>query len=125
MRKSHLMALMYGWITILVLVLVSSALLALFVRFLSITGFTLSYLTLGIGLLTLFIGGIVTGVKVKEMGLVFGAILGLGFSLLTFLIQYLGFNDMFSVQQLVFHLAYILCAMVGSVVGVNIVGGGK
>lgn len=121
MKNSHLVAIVYGWVTILVIILLSSMLLAVVIRFTKISEFTLSYLTLIIGLLTLFIGGVVAGLKGKEKGWVIGGLTGIGFTLLTFFIQYLGFNALFSFQQLIFHITYILAATVGSIVGVNLI----
>lgn len=120
MDKKLWMALMYGWIVILFIVLTSSALLALIVRHSDLTQFTFSYVTLIIGLLTLFAGGLAAGLKGKSHGWILGIIVGLGFSLLIFFIQYLGFNELFSIQQTVYHIAYILCAVVGSIIGVNL-----
>src|SRR5690625_1987445 len=120
MKNSHLIAIVYGWITILVLILLTSMLLSLFVRFTAMSEFTFSYITLTIGLITLFIGGIVAGLKGKEKGWIIGALTGGGFTLLTFLVQYLGFNEVFSMQQTIYHITYILAAIVGSIVGVNL-----
>lgn len=125
MRNNHIIAIVYGWITILVLILLSSMLLSVFIRFTKISEFTLSYITLTIGLVTLFVGGIAAGLKGKENGWFIGAITGAGFTLLTFFIQFLGYNELFSLQQLMYHLAYILAAIVGSIIGVNLVGGKK
>ena len=89
-------------------------------RFTSINEFMLSYLSLSIGILSLLIGGIVAGMKGKEKGLIIGALTGIGFTVLTFLIQYLGYNETFSMQQMIYHLAYIISAMIGSIIGVNL-----
>lgn len=120
LMNSFLKAIIYGWITILVLILFSSSLLSLVVKFTTISEFTLSYITLTIGLVTLFIGGIIAGLKGKENGWVVGALTGGGFTLLTFLIQFLGFNEAFSMQQIIYHLTYILAAIIGSIIGVNL-----
>ncbi len=120
MMNSFLKAVIYGWVAILVLILISSLLLSLVVKFTSISEFTLSYITLTIGLVTLFIGGIIAGLKGKENGWVVGALTGGGFTLLTFLIQFLGFNETFSIQQTIYHLTYILAAIIGSIIGVNL-----
>ncbi len=120
MRKQHVIALLYGWITILLFVLLTSAIVAGIVRFTTITENTFSYVALAVGLISLFLGGVVTGVKGKENGLVLGLLTGAGFSLLIFLIQFLGFQSLFTFGQILFHLTYIVSAMVGGIVGVNI-----
>ncbi|MBO1003414.1 TIGR04086 family membrane protein [Pseudogracilibacillus auburnensis] len=121
MKNNHLMAIVYGWVAILVLVLLSSMLLSVLIRFTNVSEFTLSYITLTIGLLSLFIGGVIAGLKGKEKGWILGSLTGIGFTLLTFFIQYLGYNAMFSLQQLIFHITYILAAMIGSIIGVNLI----
>src|SRR5699024_1870536 len=113
------MALLYGWTIILFIVLTSSAVLAIVIKHSNITEQTLSYITLIIGLVTLFIGGLVAGLRGKSNGWMLGFIVGLCFSLLILLIQYLGFNELFSLNQNLFRIAYILCAVVGSIVGAN------
>lgn len=120
MKNSYLLAIVYGWITIFVLLLLSSIFLSIMMRFTSINEFMLSYLSLSIGILSLLIGGIVAGMKGKEKGLIIGALTGIGFTVLTFLIQYLGYNETFSMQQMIYHLAYIISAMIGSIIGVNL-----
>ncbi|HLR71326.1 MAG TPA: TIGR04086 family membrane protein [Pseudogracilibacillus sp.] len=121
MNNNYLKAIVYGWITILVLILLSSVILSVVVRFTAISEFTLSYITLTIGLIALFVGGIISGLKGKENGWMLGALTGVGFTLLTFFVQYLGFNELFSVGQLIYHATYILAAIVGSVIGVNLI----
>lgn len=125
MRNSHFTAIIYGWISILVIILLASMLLTIVIRFSTVSEFTLSYLTLIIGLLTLFIGGVVAGLKAKENGWIIGSLTGLGFTLLTFFIQYLGYNEMFSIQQAIYHMTYILAATVGSIIGVNLMSKNK
>lgn len=120
MKNSYLLAIVYGWITIFVLLLLSSIFLSIMMKFTSINEFMLSYLSLSIGILSLLIGGIVAGMKGKEKGLIIGALTGIGFTVLTFLIQYLGYNETFSMQQMIYHLAYIISAMIGSIIGVNL-----
>ncbi|WP_010098982.1 TIGR04086 family membrane protein [Ornithinibacillus scapharcae] len=120
MRSLQFTALLYGWIVVLGLILVSSMGLALLLRFSSFNEPALDWVTLVIGLLSLFIGGAVAGAKGKEKGWMTGAITGLGFTIFTFLVQYLGYQVGFSMEQSVHHLFYILAALFGGVVGVNI-----
>lgn len=120
MEKKQWIAILYGWVAILFFVLLSSAVLALIIRYSEITSFTLSYLTLIIGLFTLFLGGVIAGLKGKANGLMIGFITGIGFTILTFFIQYLGFNEVFTMKQFIYHITYILCAIVGSIIGVNL-----
>lgn len=120
MRKQYIIGLMYGWIVVLGLILISSFILALLLRFTAFNDPTLSWIAFAIGLLALFIGGFIAGVKGKAKGWVIGAITGCGFTLLTFLVQYLGYHHGFSLEQSLHHGGYILAALLGGVIGVNI-----
>ncbi|WP_047979703.1 TIGR04086 family membrane protein [Ornithinibacillus contaminans] len=121
MRNQQFIALLYGWIVVLGLILVSSMTLALLLRFSSFNEPALDWVTLVIGLISLFIGGAVSGAKGKKKGWVIGAVTGLGFTLFTFLVQYLGYQQGFSLEQTIHHLFYILAALFGGAVGVNVI----
>lgn len=125
MKKQQLTALMYGWLVVFGLIFIASITLALLLRFTTFNEPTLSWVTLVIGLISLFIGGIVAGVKGKAKGWIIGGFTGLGFTLFIFLIQYLGYQQMFSLEQSVHHLGYILASLFGGVIGVNIIAGEK
>ncbi|MBP2256616.1 TIGR04086 family membrane protein [Virgibacillus alimentarius] len=121
MKKQQLTALLYGWIVVLGLIFASSIVLALLLRFTSFSEPMLSWVTLVIGLICLFIGGIVAGVKGKAKGWIIGGITGFGFTLFTFLVQYLGYQQIFSFEQALHHVGYIAAALFGGVIGVNVV----
>ncbi|ASN05122.1 TIGR04086 family membrane protein [Virgibacillus necropolis] len=125
MGKQQFIALSYGWIVILGLIFISSIVLALLLKFTPFNEPTLSWVTLVVGLITLFIGGIVAGTKSKQKGWLIGGLTGLGFTLFTFSVQYLGYEQTFSIEQSLNHLGYILVAVVGGVIGVNAVGESK
>src|SRR5690625_2956161 len=99
MRKQQFTALMYGWIVVLGLILITSFILALLLRFTTFNDPTLSWVAFVIGLIALFIGGFVAGIKGKAQGWVIGGIIGIGFTLLTFFVQYLGYHQGFSLEQ--------------------------
>lgn len=120
LKSSYFSAALYGWIVILLLILISSVIFALLIRFTSISEMYFSYATLLVGLITLFIGGMIAGMKAKSNGWFIGAITGVGFTFMTFLIQYLGYNEMFTSKQFIYHLTYILVAIFGSIIGVNV-----
>ncbi len=125
MKKQQLIALMYGWLVVFGLIFIASIALALLLRFTTFNEPTLSWVTLVIGLISLFIGGIIAGVKGKAKGWIIGGFTGLGFTLFIFLVQYLGYQQMFSLEQSIHHLGYILAALFGGVIGVNIIAGDK
>jgi|SRR5690625_4672898 len=121
MKSNQFTALLYGWIVVFSLVLITSIVLALLLRFTSLNEPTLSWITLVIGLLSLFIGGLVAGLKGQSKGWIIGGITGIGFTLFVFLVQYLGYKQSFSLEQSLHHLGYIIAALVGGVLGVNFV----
>ena len=73
----------------------------------------------------MFIGGFMSGGKGKAKGWVVGGSTGLIYTLIVFLFQYLGHDSLFSMEQLVYHTCYILTAMMGGILGVNMSGGAR
>lgn len=122
-KNKQITALLYGWIVTLGLILVASVLLAIFIRFTALNDSLISTITLSIGLIALFIGGLVAGIKGKHKGWIIGGLIGIGFSLFTFLVQYLGYDQVFTFKQSLHHGGYILAALIGGVLGVNFVEG--
>ncbi|WP_373892914.1 TIGR04086 family membrane protein [Virgibacillus natechei] len=122
MKKNQFIALLYGWIVVLGFILIASVILAFFLSFTTFNEPTLTWVTLAIGLIALFIGGIVAGVKGKARGWIIGGVIGLGFTLFVFLVQYLGYQQMFSLEQLLYHIGYIIAALFGGIIGVNVAG---
>lgn|SRR5690625_570220 len=120
MKSNHMIAIVYGWIVTIVLLLVASAFLAIAIRLMTITNKNIFYTSLAIGLVILFISGVIAGLKGKEKGWLLGAIIGIGFMGVTFFIQYVGLNEAFTLQQTVYQLTYVFAAMTGSVIGVNL-----
>ncbi|GAA0442581.1 TIGR04086 family membrane protein [Lentibacillus halophilus] len=123
MHKQSFTALLYGWIAVLGLMFVTSIVIALLFQLTAMDQNVLSWVTLTAGLIILFIGGITAGVKGKEKGWAIGAATGLGFTLFIFLIQFLGYQQTFSTAQSINHAGFILAALVGGVIGVNMVKG--
>lgn len=121
MRGQQFIALLYGWVVVLGLILISSIILAFFLRFTSLNQSTLSWITLSVGLISLFIGGFIAGLKGRAKGWVIGIAVGIGFTLFTFLVQYLGYQQSFSMNQSLHHIGYILAALIGGIIGVNLV----
>ncbi|WP_102345437.1 TIGR04086 family membrane protein [Bacillus sp. Marseille-P3661] len=120
--KNSFMAMLYGVITIFIIVLSTSIMLSLLLRFTSIQETALTWPIMALSFLALFIGGFVSGGKGKQKGWLIGAGTGLLFSLLVFLVQFLGYQASFSIQQLLYHSSYILVAIIGGVLGVNTAG---
>ncbi|TQS74666.1 TIGR04086 family membrane protein [Ornithinibacillus gellani] len=119
MKNQYVVALVYGWIAIFGLMLLSSTILALLLKFSNFGEPALSWSSLIIGLLILFIGGLAAGAKAKAKGWAIGGITALGFTLFIFLVQYLGFNQSFSLEQSLHHLGFLFVAVLGGMLGVN------
>ncbi|GAE30413.1 TIGR04086 family membrane protein [Halalkalibacter hemicellulosilyticus] len=113
-------AILFGFMTILVLILTTSLIISLILSFSSLTEQSVHWFIIAIAFLAMFIGGLMAGGRAKEKGLLVGAITALMFSLLTFLIQFLGYDVHFSNEQYLFHGLYILTGAIGGIVGVNL-----
>ncbi len=112
-------ALLYGLLTIFVLATTSSLLFSLILRFTSTSETTVGYIILFISFFSLFIGGFISGGKGKRAGWMLGGGTGLIYTLIIFLYQYLGLDALFSTKQLIYYVSYILTAMMGGILGVN------
>ena len=121
MKNKQLLALLYGLIFIFSIITVSSLIIAFLLRFTSFNEPTLSWVTLIIGLIALFIGGLVSGLKSKARGWLIGMMVGIGFTFIIFFIQYLGYQQGFTFEQSIHHLGYIAAALLGGIFGVNMV----
>src|SRR5699024_3657139 len=121
MRNQPYIGLLYGWIIIFGIILGASLIIALFLRFSSFNEPTLSGVSLAIGIVSLVIGGVVSRAKSKSKGWIIGGLTGLGFTIFTFLVQYLGYQQPFSWEQALHHIGFIIAAVIGGMIGVNIV----
>jgi putative membrane protein (TIGR04086 family) len=118
-------AVLYGVIAIFLLAVVSSFIFSLLLKFTSVQESSLQYVMTSITFLSIFIGGFITGGNGKQRGWLIGGGTGLVYSLIIFLFQYLGYDSLFSVEQIIYHTCYILTAMMGGILGVNLAGGPK
>lgn len=121
MPGSFIRAVFFGWITSLILLISFSFLLALMLRFSSISEKIITSSAVMIGLITLLTAGFIAGLKGKKRGLFLGLATGLAFTLTTFLIQFLGYDMLFSIEQVFYHLGYIIMAIIGSLMGVHLI----
>lgn len=119
MESKPFIGMLYGWIVILGSIFIMSIILTFIFRMTAMTEVSLTWITLAIGLIILFIGGIVAGIKGKQKGWVIGGAVGIGFTLFTFIVQYLGYHEPFSISQFMYHIGYIFAATIGGVLGVN------
>ena len=120
-NRGILLSMMYGVITIFIMILSVSFIISLLLRFTSLTETSFTWVIIIFTFLSLLIGGFVSGGKSKQKGWLVGAGTGAFYTLLVFLIQFLGYNTPFSLEQYLFHGGYILIALVGGILGVNVV----
>ena len=113
-------AILYGLAFIFAIIFIVGFVLSLILRFSNITEQSLQWTTLIITFIALFIGGFIAGGKGKESGWMLGGITGLSFVIIVFLIQYLGFDASIKLTQLLYHLAYIVTAALGGIIGGNV-----
>jgi len=111
---------LYGLIFIFGFAAICSLIFSLILRFTSTQEASLQYVITGLSFIGLFGGGFLSGGKRKEKGWLIGGLTGLIYSLIVFLFQYLGYNQVFDAEQFVYHTCYTLIAMMGGILGVNI-----
>lgn len=119
MGSKTLYSVFYSWIVILSIMILGSVFLALLIKFSNYQASVFSTMTLTLSYSALFVGGVVAGLKNKERGWFVGALTGISFSFIVFMIQFLGYNKAFSVEQNLTHLGFILLATLGGMIGVN------
>ncbi|THE15330.1 TIGR04086 family membrane protein [Bacillus timonensis] len=118
MRKMSV-AMVYGVVAIFVIVIVSSLLISLLLRFTSLQESSMSWVILGASFLALFIGGFVSGGKGKEKGWLIGGGTGVLYSIIVFIVQFLGYDTTFTVEQTMYHAGFLAAAAIGGIFGVN------
>jgi putative membrane protein (TIGR04086 family) len=77
------------------------------------------YVVTAISFVSLFIGGLISGGKGKQKGWLLGGLTGIIYSIIIFLFQFLGFDKLFDMQQIIYHTCYMLTAIMGGILGVN------
>ncbi|WP_331457187.1 TIGR04086 family membrane protein [Bacillus sp. FJAT-29937] len=112
-------AILYGIIAVFVLALVSSLIFSLLLRFTSLQESSLQFVITAISFISLFMGGFISGGKGKQKGWLLGGLTGLIYSIIIFLYQYLGLDSVFNTEQIIYHTCYMLTAMMGGILGVN------
>jgi len=120
-----LRAVFYGLAIIYVIAAVFSLIFSLLLKFTSLNESSLSFIITAISFICLFIGGFVAGGKGKEKGWLLGGLTGGLYTLINFFYQYLGFDTIFTTTQMIFYGCFIITAIIGGIIGVNIVSGNK
>ncbi|MGJ9382920.1 TIGR04086 family membrane protein [Salipaludibacillus neizhouensis] len=115
-------SILYGVLTIFILVIVASFMSSLVLKYTNVTEETFLWILIGFSFLALFIGGFISGGKSGQKGWFAGALTALFYTTLVFLTQYLSMNQGFDSQQLLMHLGYFIVAILGGIMGVNVRG---
>lgn len=117
--KSFGGSILYGIFTIFLLAVISSTIFSLILRFTSAEESSLKFFITAISFMAIFAGGFVSGGKGKQKGWLLGGLTGFVYALIIFLYQYLGYDRLFQFEQVIYHTCYILTAMMGGILGVN------
>lgn len=72
-----------------------------------------------IPIISLLIGGIIIGKKSNKKGWLEGLKLGLIFSVILILFNYLGLKNSFQIKYLLFYFILIISSIAGSMIGIN------
>lgn len=112
-------SILYGIITIFIVFIICSFIFSILLKFTTVQESSIQFIVTAISFITLFVGGFVSGGKGKQKGWLLGGLTGLVFSLIIFLFQFLGYDRLFNVEQLIYHTCYIITAMMGGILGVN------
>jgi putative membrane protein (TIGR04086 family) len=117
--KNMGISILYGVVVIFLVAVISSLIFSLILRFTSTGEASLQFIVTAVSFVSLFVGGFVSGGKGKAKGWLLGGGTGLLYSLIIFLFRYLGHDSLFSVEQVIYHTCYMLVAMMGGILGVN------
>ncbi|TLS39421.1 TIGR04086 family membrane protein [Pseudalkalibacillus caeni] len=115
-----LTAMGYGLLSIVIIVFAVSFVLSLILRFSSLTEDSVGMVVMAATVLAFFMGGFISGGKKGEKGWMVGGGTALLYILLVFLIQFLGYRMTFNAQQIMYHGGYLLSAILGGIIGVNL-----
>jgi putative membrane protein (TIGR04086 family) len=121
--RNMVSAVMFGVLTILVIILTCSLIFSLLLRFTDLQETSLQWLIMALSFFALFAGGFISGGKGKEKGWMMGGATAVLFTCIVLLYQFLGKEAGFSIEQTFYHLGYLATAVFGGILGVNIAGG--
>ncbi|WP_459499301.1 TIGR04086 family membrane protein [Bacillus sp. C1] len=117
--KKLSLAIGFGMIALFMLASFTSMVIALLLKFTNINEGTLAITIFILALLSMLISGFIAGKKAQGKGWFVGLTTGLTFSILVFLINYLGFSHALSNSQLLYQLGLMAASTLGGIFGVN------
>lgn len=113
-------SILWGLIAIFLLQIIFSTIFSFILKLTSVQESGLQIAITAASFISLFAGGFLSGGKGKEKGWILGGATGILYSIFIFLFQYLGYDSVFTTEQLIYHTCFILIAMMGGILGVNI-----
>lgn len=99
-----------------------SLIFSLILKFSSVQEGQLSLIITVISFISLFIGGFVAGGRGKEKGWLLGGLTGILYTVINFLFQFFGYDSVFNMEQIIYYICFMLTAVMGGILGVNIIG---
>ncbi|PIE95321.1 TIGR04086 family membrane protein [Bacillus fungorum] len=109
----------FGVVTLLILATIISMVMALLLKFTDMNEGTLAVTIFILALLSMLISGFTAGKKAQGKGWLVGFTTGMTFTILVFLVNYLGFSQTLSNSQLLYQLALMGASTLGGIFGVN------
>ena len=109
----------FGIVTLLILASITSMIMALLLKFTNINEGTLTVTIFILALLSMLMSGFPAAKKAQGKGWLVGFTTGLTFTILVFLVNYLGFSQTLSNSQLLYQLALMGASTLGGIFGVN------
>lgn len=113
-------AIFHGVITIFTSAIICSFIFALLLKLTNYDETSLRWVMHGLAFLSLFFGGFIAGGKGKARGWMLGGATSAIFTTIIFLFQFLGMDQTFSGEQWGYHIGFLITAMIGGMIGVNV-----
>ncbi|MBE2939130.1 TIGR04086 family membrane protein [Anoxybacillus flavithermus] len=113
-------AIFYGVIAIFTSAIICSFIFALLLKLTSYDETSLRWVMHVLAFLSLFFGGLIAGGKGKVRGWLLGGATGVIFTTIIFLFQFLGMDQTFSGEQWGYHTGFLITAIIGGMIGVNV-----
>lgn len=117
---NYLKKLGFSFLFIIGSILVLTFLITIFNYFDIMSDKVASIFKIIIPVISLFIGGFYIGKKSLKKGFIEGLKLGLIFSIILILFNFLGLNNSFKLKYILFYLILIISSTLGSMIGINI-----
>ena len=115
----YLKKLVFSFLYIIGSLLVITFIITIFNYFNIINDKVISIFNILIPIISLFIGGFYIGKKSNNKGYLEGLKLGIIFSILLLIFNFLGLSNSFKLKNLLFYLIIISSSIMGSMIGIN------